>query len=638
MTLKILQGNIDRGREAMDLIYQIAGEEKADIIIMAEPNRIKVTQSNWLVDNRIDIAIRINNKNIQITQTGRGDGFVWIETHKLVIYGCYISPNVGLAQFSGFLRALRGEMKKHSKESIVGGDFNAKSYLWGSPIEDKRGQILAEWLAEEDLIVLNQGNAPTFRRREYQSYIDVTFCTQKIAKQVINWKVLEEESLSFHQHIVFEMAENVDTRRRRNTPINRGWITKRDRLDNLIKEAGKIMETTGSPKNPNELADVIIASCNRTLPKKGCTNRKPVYWWCNEVAEKRNICLRRRRDMCRANKRGNADDKVTCQVLYRESRANLKIEIIEAKKRAWKKVLDEVDDDIWGKGYQIVMKRLKGTSSADLDDGKQQEIARTLFPTHAMVRWARIPVNVDEIPLFTAKELKNAGAKIKVKRAAGPDGIPPEVVKVIVANYPTECLKVLNNCLKNGEFPLPWKRAKLVLIEKQKPDQQTKAYRPICVLNVLGKLMEQMILGRLQTEITRNGDLNEQQFGFRAGRSTIDAIKKVQQIADEAKGEPRSLKKFCALITLDVQNAFNTAPWGGGDTRRTEWQRLCALHIQHDSQLPRRPNAECRSRKRTGSLMWSATRLCARSHLVEPILRRRVKGTNTRRSYRCGLC
>lgn len=560
--IKIIQGNIDRGREAMDLMNKIIEENNIDIAIMAEPNRKKVTSSSWICDNKVDVAIKVCYGGIKIENKGAGDGFVWIETKTMVIYGCYISPNVGIPEFERFLSDLRTSMKSHNKETLVGGDFNAKSYLWSPKVEDRRGEILAEWLAEDNLVVHNQGEAPTFIRGDSKSYIDITFSTEKMAKKVSNWKVLEEESLSYHRHILYE----VSTERKKpneGPPKNTGWRIKKELIKEFTQEVGRLIQieeenTLGTEK----LSGLISKACNKVFPKKTKNARNPIYWWCDEVSQKRKECLKHRRAAVRANKRNNDSEKSECQEKFRESRAALKKSIKEAKRNAWTKVLNEIDTDIWGKGYQIVTRRITAPTIS-LTDEQQTEIAEKLFPTHPCSVWAKLPFNSSEVPLFTSEELLKAAKRLKEKKAPGPDGIPAEIVKIVVREHTQLCVDVLNHTLLKGEYPTEWKVAKLVLIEKHKPDQTEKAYRPICLLNVLGKLLERLILNRLNEEIERSGGLATQQHGFQEGKSTISALKKVQGLADEANSKPQRTKELCLVITLDIQNAFNSAPWEG---------------------------------------------------------------------------
>ena len=91
--------------------------------------------------------------------------------------------------------------------------------------------------------------------------------------------------------------------------------------------------------------------------------------------------------------------------------------------------------------------------------------------------------------------------------------------------------------------------------------QQTSSYRPICLLDTMGKLLKELILQRLRALLVGENGLSESQFGFRKGRSTVDAIRAVVNIATNARKETGKRKVFCALISIDIRNAFNTARW-----------------------------------------------------------------------------
>ena len=61
--------------------------------------------------------------------------------------------------------------------------------------------------------------------------------------------------------------------------------------------------------------------------------------------------------------------------------------------------------------------------------------------------------------------------------------------------------------------------------------------------------------------MVRENGLSENQFSFRKGRSTVDAIQAVVDIATKARRGTGNRKGFCALISIDIRNAFNTAMW-----------------------------------------------------------------------------
>jgi len=67
---------------------------------------------------------------------------------------------------------------------------------------------------------------------------------------------------------------------------------------------------------------------------------------------------------------------------------------------------------------------------------------------------------------------------------------------------------------------------------------------------------------RLETHLTEIPEgLSENQFGFRRGRSAIDAVEKVLSIVNSNESRPWRRRDLCAIVSIDVANAFNTVPW-----------------------------------------------------------------------------
>lgn len=77
------------------------------------------------------------------------------------------------------------------------------------------------------------------------------------------------------------------------------------------------------------------------------------------------------------------------------------------------------------------------------------------------------------------------------------------------------------------------------------------------MLEEAGKLLEQIIAGRLVRHLSQIGpQLHPEQYGFREGQSTVDAIKSVRSLAEAATKEGVWL-----AVSLDIKSAFNALPW-----------------------------------------------------------------------------
>jgi len=191
-----------------------------------------------------------------------------------------------------------------------------------------------------------------------------------------------------------------------------------------------------------------------------------------------------------------------------------------------------------------------------------------LFPHPPPTVWSREPQPLDYggdrgLQAFTPVELAAACKRLPAGKATGLDGIPNEVLKLVSLWKPQVLLDAYNVCLKQRSFPDRWKTARLVLLHKgpSKPLDDPASFRPLCMLDSAGKLLEHLILGRLNDHLDRTGQRSENQYGFRNGKLTLDAIERVMEAARGAALDAVQHRDICVAVSLDVRNAFNSAPW-----------------------------------------------------------------------------
>lgn len=90
-----------------------------------------------------------------------------------------------------------------------------------------------------------------------------------------------------------------------------------------------------------------------------------------------------------------------------------------------------------------------------------------------------------------------------------------------------------------------------------RPAESPSIYQPLVLLDEVGKLFEKIIANHLIQHF-HDIDLNlVNQYGFRQGRSTIDAIVAVKSQPEEAIAQG----EVVLAVSLDITNAFNTLPW-----------------------------------------------------------------------------
>jgi hypothetical protein len=135
----------------------------------------------------------------------------------------------------------------------------------------------------------------------------------------------------------------------------------------------------------------------------------------------------------------------------------------------------------------------------------------------------------------------------------GPDGIPAQVWAESMKTLAPRLQCLFTRCPREGVYPWEWRTERLTLLNKEgRSLVSPSAYRPICLLDKMGKLFERIIAARLEAYMTvRAPRWHDSQFGFRRGRSTVDAVKRVRATTEAMV----SRKEVALAVSLDVTNA-----------------------------------------------------------------------------------
>lgn len=564
--LKILQGNLHRSRTADDLLSQLVLEYQADLVMISEQYSNR-SGPGWLTDTLGTAAIWIRDlKKIPMEEHGSGRGYVWIRSAATYYVSCYLTPNDSIQDFQDKLDGLEDALRETEGTWVVAGDFNSKAQEWGMAYTDSRGRRVLEMIARLGLNVVNIGNTPTFRRPGCIGTIpDITLASEQIASEIVDWSVMEDYTGSDHHYIKYKLQRGYRTAANPNQRRPRWNVAKlnEEALIREIERAEVDIPDMDSRTTAEVTISLITQACDASMPQKRNPrnpNRKPVYWWTDEISDLRRECLRLRRRVTRT-RRVNPGEAVVTD--FKRAKKNLKDAIRKSKRLKWDQLRNEVNSEPWGLGYKIVLNKLGAQLPCPTMEAPVMEgIVDTLFPAHPVRPPDERRDLEEEFLPFSEEELTQAAKTLKNKKAAGPDGIPVEALKVIVKARPQLLLSLYNKCLSEGVFPEIWKVQRLVLISKGKGTPGTPAaYRPLCMLDTAGKLLEKMLKYRLVMEIENSGGLSEQQHGFRTGRSTIGAIQQVVKVVEETQQGNHYSRKIVLLVTLDIRNAFNSARW-----------------------------------------------------------------------------
>ncbi|KAK9876130.1 hypothetical protein WA026_011247 [Henosepilachna vigintioctopunctata] len=170
--------------------------------------------------------------------------------------------------------------------------------------------------------------------------------------------------------------------------------------------------------------------------------------------------------------------------------------------------------------------------------------------------------NSFSIPIDSETVVKNINAGRNT--APGIDGLSRSVLRHLPPNAINLVKNIYNRCLELSYFPKAWKAATTILIPKPNKDHTSPDnYRPISLLNVLGKIFEKILNERLRDFAESRNIIPPFQHGFRPHHSTYDPLIKLHTDITNALNSGE-----CVIgIFLDVQRAFDQV-WHAGLVRK----------------------------------------------------------------------
>ncbi|XP_011859623.1 PREDICTED: uncharacterized protein LOC105557088 [Vollenhovia emeryi] len=536
-----IEANLNHARQAQDLFLHTLAERGCGLGVVAEPFRV-LNHPGWAGSADGSVAIiwrRTGKRHVPCSKLREGNGWVLVECGPIKVMGVYLRSSLSRLEFEDKLDELEREIRGVLPGPVlVAGDFNAKSPAnWGSRRPDIRGVEVVTWAARLGLELENRGQVSTCVRPQGESIVDLTWSSPAAAGWVEAWRVVEEaETLS--DHLLIEMAVTRPNASREEDVQQRvRWAINKIDPDKLMASLAAATWTQTSRRWDVEdeakwFKDTLTRACDFAMPRVKFIPRKAAFWWSEEINRLRRKSVQDRRAVQRARRRATTSREELEALLtaYRESREALKKAIRRAKDQAWNELLNTLDEDPWGRPYKIAMKKLASGAPPtveSLEVGFLDEVE-----PQDQQEWQE-DMNV------TKEEVTRAARKLKARKAPGPDGVPGAAWKMALGELMVRVTTLHTACMKERKFPEMWKQSNLVLIPKEgKPADTPSGYRPICLLDEAGKTLERVIAARLVWHMDNVGpNLSDRQFGFREGRSTIDAIR-----AMETFGFPQYLR------------------------------------------------------------------------------------------------
>ena len=493
----------------------------------------------------------------------------------------YIPPSYSLRS-----EQLTSLLQQLPSPYMLVGDFIGHNVLWGSNDNDPRGELIEDFITENDICLMNdKSNTYLDSGKGTFSSLDLSLCHPSLYLDY-EWSVCEDQHGSDHFPI---LIESVQTHGEDHNPKWKLHKADWDLFNNLCNESLTDTSLSDSSDPITDFTSSLIAISEKCIPKTSRNPKKSNPWYnddCKEAIKQRKDTLSK---FCKFPTHVNLNN-------YRSSRAKARRTIKSAKRKSWRTYVSNLNYKTPTKKVWDMVRKISGKSksatyhhlnykfnNANETASTKQDIADTLASqfcsnsstSHYSEEFQKYKKQQEKTKLnfkssnneeyntpFNLDELKDAISKAH-DTATGPDEVHYQMLKHLPPKSLQALLDIFNDMWENGKFPESWELATIIPIPKPGKDHaEPNSYRPIALTSCLCKTLERMIIVRLVWYLESNNLISPVQSGFRSERSTNDNLVRLETFIRDAF----VAKEHVVAVFFDLEKAYDTT-WRHGIMR-----------------------------------------------------------------------
>ena len=538
----------------------------------------------------------------------------------------YISPgaNSYSQAMNSYIANFRSTLAIFDQKAVIAaGDFNARSNYWDSnapfPISQQAAALESSMFNDFNFALLNTEFAGTRlkpTRPVSASVLDLCFVNHKALRFVQSFELgrdLFADHLPMHIILKFRPPHDCKTSAPLTWKIFNNptvWKAKLPQIADLqITNDVSLLNNLNIMKSTNPLVHahaqtiiqstwkLFLAAINRamTLCIKQSTRSEEEYFWFNAAVKLQHECLCRARQKWRQHR--HLPSQATHLALYRAEQVKFKNTAIKARADSARRLYESILPTAASPLLWSAMARMRKSKGSNLsasvpnEDGSmptsnvqglnnlcRQYVSFTLperplqHSTKNELRQFMNDRTVTTTPhcsdtwSWSADDIKQQCCwQRNDKSAAGPDNIPPVVLKHL-GGHTYEALSIIFSfSWHHSVLPTQWTEANVFSLIKDPTKSMSDAnnFRPISVTSIIIRTFEHLIHKKLISIIDAPNMarplLHLHQFGFRRHRSCENAIHLVLSTITEEQRK-RHTGSSCLpspVVFIDLKKAFD---------------------------------------------------------------------------------
>uniref|UniRef100_A0A8D8W5N2 Craniofacial development protein 2 n=2 Tax=Cacopsylla melanoneura TaxID=428564 RepID=A0A8D8W5N2_9HEMI len=466
---------------------------------------------------------------------------------------------------------------------IVMGDFNAKlgagyktTYIGSHGLGERndRGDLLETFAESKELVVLNTFFKQPVRKlytwkspldkpgRIVRNQIDYILVNKRFRNSFKSVKTYPGADLeSDHVPLVGDFRVKMKKIKRKKLQTHNLGLIKDENVskkiqDNFNKELWELEENLSAHQKVAKIGTIVEKIKDKYLKPEVREKRKT--WITDEILD-----LMEERRLCK----GRPND-------YRNMKILVRRKIREAKEKEVKERCEEIEalqkkHDSYNMHRKVkeatgsFKKKQKGnltdaTGNIIIEKEKKmntwKEYLETLF--YDQREDGNYNKNALSGPEITPQEVQAALKLLKCRKAAGPDNIQTEFLKLLDDRGIDVITEVFNNIYNSGDIPVEWLKSEFIALPKKPSAKKCDEYRTISLMSHLLKLFLKIIHKRIYKKC--ESQISPNQFGFVNAVGTREALFAIQILVQRC----RDVNCDVYICLVDYQKAFDRVKHG----------------------------------------------------------------------------